>query len=80
MSKKIVVQHDWYGCETGCCGTAFVFFDDDVEFDRDWEFEHFTKEEAHGEATTKRATRGDEWNDVPIELGELRCFDEQTAE
>ena len=76
MSKKIVVQHDWYGCDTGCCGTAFVFKDDEIEMHRDWEFEHFTKEEARCDAATKRAKRGDEWSDAEIELGELRCFDD----
>lgn len=39
MSKRIVVQHDWYGCDTGCCGTKFVFEDDEIEMHIDWEFD-----------------------------------------
>jgi hypothetical protein len=27
---KYFIQHGWYGCETGCCGTEIVSEDDEV--------------------------------------------------
>lgn len=40
MATQIKVSHDWYGCETGCCGHRVTRTDDDGNEDEKWFFEH----------------------------------------
>jgi hypothetical protein len=40
------VVHDYYGCDTGCCGHRVILCDEsDNELDREWDFEHFDNNE-----------------------------------
>ena len=78
MSDRIEVRHDWYGCETGCCGTRAVIVYGDGDDAREgrgaFEFSHMTKDEAleFGRKFAKEIKA-----DVEVIVGDLRCFDEQ---
>lgn len=39
-SERAVVIHDFYGCDTGCCGHTIVIYRGTTEVRRKFEFDH----------------------------------------
>ncbi len=73
--KKITIEHGWYGCETGCCGTIVEVTEDGkthnqfvwghlYEKDNKDEFIKYVLKEAYIELSP---------NDIVV-LGNMSCF------
>ena len=67
---KVVIEHGWYGCDTGCCGTVFELWDDDGKMiDRTFQFDHYdTEAEAIAEAKTL-------YDAIEFEVNDFKCWD-----
>ncbi len=73
-AKYQYAVHDFYGCESGCCGTRFILVDEnDIAIERKWDFDHYYKED--GESVEYWVKSMSEW-DVPVrvDLCKLDCF------
>lgn len=75
--KKVVVQHGFYGCESGCCGTEILAIEivngEEYERKREFKFDDPDLETAKDVAENHVKKYWPEWVGAPIEIGDLRC-------
>ena len=75
--KKIITEHSWYGCETGCCGYRVSFYEDDkIKHDHFW-FDHFDTISEIFDAIDEEINRSGwlkDWKDVKIrDFQDMHC-------
>jgi hypothetical protein len=75
----IYVKHDWYGCDTSCCGTSFELVDGDpnepdevMNISSKFKFCHLDEEDAI--ETTKEVAKKQNWKYEEIIIGNLKCY------